>query len=564
MCNFHHFGYTYCMNHSNTPTSTVLKRIFPFTLLNESDLQMILPQIETVDLSSGGCIYKTGDVPDSLYFILSGGVRLIIRDPDQGDMETTLSTGDHFGAEVLSSTDYRLNDAVCSSDTRLLRLNRDELDGLSKTYPAIRKALRLIYRTHKHWNHLVLPWLGEDEKVLLISRRHPLFLFLRVGVFGVTGLVGSGILLSLAIAPTGISTGLLIFALFIFLLGAFLAIWAGLEWTNDYFFITGERVLVQKKMVGFYDSRQESPYSAILSTGLDSTIWGRAFGFGAIHLRTYTGNLTFKRLPFPEVIYDLLEFQRYRSVRETQQQDRAEIRDTLQERIQGKSATKRASLKDLKPEMSSTYTSGSLLDLLARFYGLRRERSGSVIYRTHWWKMLGKTILPSLLLIGVVVFLVLRWIGLTPSLTDTQAYGAALIVALVSWCWWLYQYIDWHNDIYIITPDQLVDVNRTPLGKEERRSAPIKNIQTVQFKRKGIIGLVLNFGTVRIQIGNEELTFDNVYDPAAIQAEVFSYFKKYNQRIHKVEQEKLADWIKTYDEIRHGRPGTSQNQDKNG
>jgi hypothetical protein len=86
----------------------------------------------------------------------------------------------------------------------------------------------------------------------------------------------------------------------------------------------------------------------------------------------------------------------------------------------------------------------------------------------------------------------------------------------------------------------------------------------VQFKRKGIIGLVLNFGTVRIQIGNEELTFDNVYDPAAIQAEVFSYFKKYNQRIHKVEQEKLADWIKTYDEIRHGRPGTSQNQDKNG
>ena len=564
MCIFYQFGYTYYMNPGNVLTTAILKRIFPFSLLEESDLRTMLPLIETVDLPAEGVVYRTGDVPDHLYFILSGGLKLIIRDPAQGDTETTLAAGDHFGAEVLASTDYRLNDAVCSGETRLLCLDRDELETLSRTQPALRKAFKLIYRTYKFWNRLFLPWLGDDEKILLISRRHPLFLLLRVGVFGVTGLVGSAILLSLAIAPTGISTGLLIFALFIFLLGAFLAIWAGLEWTNDYFFITGERVLVQKKMVGFYDSRQESPYSAILSTGLESSIWGRTFGFGAIHLRSYTGDLTFQRLPFPDVIYGLLEFQRYRAVRETQQQDRAEIRETLQERIEGKPAAKRASLNDLKPGVTSTYTSGSLLDLLARFYGLRRDRSGSVIYRTHWWKLLGKTILPSLLLIGVVAFLVVKWIGLTPSLTDTQAYGGALIVALASWCWWLYQYIDWHNDIYIISPDQLVDVNRTPLGKEERRSAPIKNIQTVQFKRKGIIGLVLNFGTVRIQIGNEELTFDNVYDPAAIQAEIFACFKKYNQRIHKMEQEKLADWIKTYDEIRNGDPDPSQNQDKNG
>jgi len=552
------------MNPGKVLTTATLKRIFPFSLLEDSDLRTILPLIETIDLPAESAVYRTGDIPDHMYFILSGGLKLIIRDPAQGDMETTLTAGDHFGVEVHSSTDYRLNDAICSSDTRLLRLNREVLETLSKTRPALSKAFRLIYRTQRHWNHLVLPWLGEDEKVLLISRRHPLFLLLRVGLFGVTGLIGSAILLSLAIAPTGVSTGLLIFVLFIFLLGAFLAIWAGFEWTNDYFFITGERVLVQKKMVGFYDSRQESPYSAILSTGLESSIWGRTFGFGTIHLRSYTGDLTFKRLPFPDVIYGLLEFQRYRAVRETQQQDRAEIRETLQERIEGKSTARRSGLNDLKPGVTSTYTSGSLLDLLARFYGLRRDRSGSVIYRTHWWKLLLKTIIPGLLLLGVVAFLVVKWIGLTPSLTDTQAYGGALIVALVSWCWWLYQYIDWHNDIYIITPDQLVDVNRTPLGKEERRSAPIKNIQTVQFKRKGIIGLILNFGTVRIQIGNEELTFDNVYDPAAIQAEIFAYFKKFNQRIHKMEQEKLADWIKTYDEIRNGRDDPSQNQVKNG
>ena len=110
MCNFHHFGYTYLMNQSSALTPATLKRIFPFSLLDESDLRTILPLIETIDLSSDSRIYQTGDVPNALYFILSGGVRLIIPDPVQGDVETTLTVGDHLGAEIFSSTDYRRND----------------------------------------------------------------------------------------------------------------------------------------------------------------------------------------------------------------------------------------------------------------------------------------------------------------------------------------------------------------------------------------------------------------------------------------------------------------------
>ena len=149
----------------------------------------------------------------------------------------------------------------------------------------------------------------------------------------------------------------------------------------------------------------------------------------------------------------------------------------------------------------------------------------------------------------MILFVAARLLGFFLSLPDTQSYLVAIAVTVFGFGWWLYQYIDWYNDVYLITTDQLVDVNRKPLGKEERRSAPLKNIQTVEFMRKGLIGLVLNFGTVRIQIGNEELTFDNVYDPAAIQAEIFAQFKQYNQRMRRMEQEKIADWIKAYDEM---------------
>jgi hypothetical protein len=196
------------------------------------------------------------------------------------------------------------------------------------------------------------------------------------------------------------------------------------------------------------------------------------------------------------------------------------------------------------------YQSGSLLDLAARFFGLRYVKDEGVVYRTHWWILLKKTILPGLIILGVVLFVAAKWIGMMPKADEILVYSLALALVIIAWCWWLYQYMDWHNDVYIITTDQLVDINRKPLGSEERRSAPIKNIQTVEFKRKGIIGLILNFGTVHIQIGNEELTFDNVYDPAAIQAEIFAYFKFRNEKIKHQEQEKLADWIQAYDQIK--------------
>ena len=541
---------------------TALKRIFPFSLLDDEALRALLALVNFTEVSKDDRIFCAGDIPDYLYFLLSGEVKLI--QPNTDDPGKTLGTGDHFGAEVLSSTDYRSADALCTVPARMLRLDHNTLETLCRQNPKIDKALKMIRQTEKLWDRLHLPWLGDDEKVLLISRRHPFFLLLRVLLAGGSAMIISAILLSLAISPAATSTGLLVMALFVLLLGVFLSIWAGLEWTNDYFFLTAERVLVQKKMVGFFDSRQESPYSAILSTGLETSVWGRAMGYGAIHLRSYTGDLTFKRLPYPGVIFELLEHQRHRAMRENRQQDREEIRETLQNRLDGKSVPPTKQKKSSSVGVTTTYAGGSILDALARFFGLRMVKSGAVTYRTHWWILMGKTLLPSLILTAVLVFLIFKWTGLTPSLTDAQAYGSAILVTLGAWGWWLYQYLDWHNDIYIITSDQLVDVNRKPLGKEERRSAPVKNIQTVQFKRKGIIGLMLNYGTVRIQIGNEELTFDNVYDPASIQAEIFAIFKQFNQQSQKLEQEKLAEWIKTYDELRNGSHESSGSTVKNG
>jgi CRP-like cAMP-binding protein len=553
------FGYTYCMEPSYDLTPERLQELFPLSLLDDQTLKEHIPELEILYYPARTLIYSQDDLPEEIYLVLSGEVELTSTDRRSTSRVTTCTRGDILGEEALSATNYRAGSALCKTPVELVRLDLLAIQSLRRQSPDLNQAFTLLHNTSRFKNRLFLPWLQKGEQINLISRRHPFFLWLRVILIGGASILGFAILLGLSLSPQGINTMLMVLSLVMLLLGMLLTAWSALEWSNDYFVITSDRVLVQKTLIGFFDSRQESPYNAILSTGLESSFWGRLIGFGTINLKSYTGKLSFKRLPHPEIIYELLELQREKTQQESKDEDKNEMKEVLQKRFQGKKASGELHAdKPVQNSLMTAYTSGSLLGIAARFFGLRTRTPDCVTYRTHWWILFKKTLLPALFLLLVIIFVVTKLLGFFPSLPDTASYLVALIVTFLAWCWWFYQYLDWYNDVYLITADQLIDVNRKPLGKEERRSAPLKNIQTVEFLRKGIIGLVLNYGTVRIQIGNEELTFDNVYDPAAIQSEIFSHFRQFNQRARRMEQEKIADWIKTYDEMKkdeNNRPG---------
>ena len=62
----------------------------------------------------------------------------------------------------------------------------------------------------------------------------------------------------------------------------------------------------------------------------------------------------------------------------------------------------------------------------------------------------------------------------------------------------------------------------------------------------GLIGLILNFGTVTILIGTEKLTFDQVYNPSEVQREIFNRFMEVTRHAQMAEQQRMADWIEAY------------------
>ena len=555
------------MIHEMINVPEALKSIFPFSQLREDDLARIAPSFEQVAFPPGATIFSDGYPAGVQFFILSGQVKITCRQKNKSITLGLLGEGDHFGDEALVRDRLYETRAVCQSQVTALRIRGAKARAIADSSNDVRGAFNFFYKTRQMACREKCPWRHESETVDLMSRRHPFFLVLRVLSTGILSLLVFSFLLFAAVESKNSATFLLILSFLALIVGAGLCGWSAFEWTNDYFVITHERVLVQKKLVGFYESRRESPINAILSVGIDTSFFGRMLGYGSITVRTYTGDLRFDRLPSPYLIHALLEKRREKAANQTQTAEKDEIRIALSSRKQGAAGQKTVEMKSRPQDFSQEgYDSGALSDFLARFFHLRVQDDESITYRTHWWVLWGKTFLPGLFILAVILAIIGRWLGVLTLLPEGVVYLFGIILILAGCGWWLYQYSDWQNDVYIITGDQLIDVYRKPLGTEDRRSAPVKNIQTVEFERKGLIRLMFNFGTVKIKIGNEELTFDNVYRPSQIQTEIYACYRASLETAKKNEQQKFMEWFKTYDEIKKEgqRPNVDPNDDECG
>jgi hypothetical protein len=556
-------GYTTNMESKNTDIPDLVKQIYPFSLLEDEDIGDCLQYCQFIECTAGTKLFSQNDRAERLYFILDGEVNIRGLRDKTSIANSRLIKGDHFGEAAISGKGTYKSQVESTTQTTLIVLTQKSLSVLMKVFPCLHDALALMDLTWKTANDLVLPWLSPGERIYLVCRRHRIIPIMRSVVINLIGLIVFLLLLFASFSSKDFNGLFLVLAFLVLLGGVLLSIWAVAEWANDEFLVTSGRVVAQRQLYGFFDSRQESPISAILSTAYDTSLSGRLIGYGTISLRSYTGEIKFKQLPYPESIFDYLEYLRGRTIEEKKLEEKSRIHQNLVNRLGDKPSRSGVPEKfsPLAESSSTVYQSGSLMDWLARFFQLRQERGSSIIYRTHWWIMVRKTLVPFILIIVLLFGFIGKLAGLFPSISETTFYMATLFLTFISAMWWLYQYFDWYNDQYILTKDQLIDVSRKPLGYEDRRSAPVKNIQTVEYKRKGLVGLLLNYGTVRIQIGNEELTFDNVYSPSQIQGEVYLQLKRYQEEQQRLEGQRMAEWITTYDQIRKGQtPENSQHE----
>jgi len=110
--------------------------------------------------------------------------------------------------------------------------------------------------------------------------------------------------------------------------------------------------------------------------------------------------------------------------------------------------------------------------------------------------------------------------------------------------------LDWTNDIYKITPDQILDIERKPLGTEEKKSASLDSILSLEHTRNGILQLIFNYGDVIVNVGQSQFVFKGVNNPDQVHQDVADYMearerKKREEQVIR-ERQRMVNWFDIY------------------
>jgi hypothetical protein len=561
--------------------SEVLSQVPIFSKLHLDDVGWLAGIFQPVVFRAGDLIFEMGDDADAFYVIYEGKVVLSYEDGNAETLLAKLGISDFFGEEALLYDDPRYYQAVASGNTVLLRLDVDHFLEIIDDLPGIETMLDVCIQSRRLSTQVSLPWLHADEYVHVMMRRHPAILWSRLLIPVVFGM-GMGLLAALmqfVWLPENIY-GWVTFAI-VFPVFLLWVIWSYFDWRNDYFIVTNKRVVWIEKIAFIYESRQEAPLRTIMSVGIHRSRVGTLLGYGDVVVTTYVGTIRLGEIAHTETTATLIESYWHRSDSSNRKEEAEMMARKLQEKLDLPLLEEVEAIDEVLPSsqepMASEYLSetkepGFIAWLFSDFIRLRYEQDGAITYRKHWFVLIEHMWLPALLMILAVFGLVLRLSGQLAFIPITAGMAGVFLFMFVVFLWMIYVYVDWRNDLFIVTLDQIIDLDRKPLGKVRRRSAPLENVLSIEYERLGLWGYLFNYGTVYIIVGNMRLSFDHVYHPSEVQEDIFyrmgERLEKARQFEIDAERERVSEWIASYhrsiaatrDKTQHGhrRKGKSQ------
>ncbi len=443
----------------------------------------------------------------------------------------------------------------------------EPLRTLLNTTPVLTKNIKKQLAWYSLIRSKPFSWLGEEETVKLICRKHPAYLL----VTELAPLVVAWVGVLLILFATQISTASFRMALGWFAaamvgVAALWALWRFFDWGNDFYIVTDERIVWLERTLALYDSRQEAPLVAIKAGETKSTFIGRILGYGDLLTQTFMGQVFFRHIGNPTEIKNVIDQERTLAVERQMTTDIHTIEGKIRQKIEPSQAatlpssvnataiTQRSNSTPAQEVKPITERLSFWQSLLARFQ-TRREADGMITYRKHLYVLFTMTWLPATsalgLFVGTGVLYYWRVTDQISLLTPGVVLFLGITLSVMAFLWWLYKFVDWSNDIYRVTPDKIIDSERKPLGDEISKSAPLENIIGLDYERLGILGVVLNFGNVVINIGTDnKFIFYGIHNPARAQRDIFNYMfahrRKKQQTDTMQEQERVSNYIAAY------------------
>ena len=451
---------------------------------------------------------------------------------------------------------------------------------------------------------LIYEWQQEGEVVAWRGRGHWLWLAIPVaalfaGLIAVLFLVG----LAAPIAGTLIETVLLLLTGLVFLpSGLYLSV----NYFNDYYVITNRRVTRREREVFFFEGRTDAPLEMVQDVTVGTNLTGRIFNFGNVTIRTAAkvGAIVFAHVPDPDGVRDMILLERAEAAAASRGQNREVLRRGLMSSLRLVLSVPdldqlRALGENVPRPVPQTWRSRLRHFLwpdrpaaLAALPGSRRGRpawfrrlfqplperwrlillgpppppvrplAGQIVWHKHWVNLMQRAGWPFLAVLALLVVMLGIMLAPPDALAVVGFGRLSLLLALLvpllpaaAWLWW--EVTDYWNDIYVVTDDRIIDIEKRPLSlSAQRRESPLDRVQTVNAEQKGLWANLLSYGNVVIHTAAADtgFTFEMVGAPRLVQKVIFqkldAYRRRQEERTLVERQRALIEGIEVYHELR--------------
>lgn len=391
------------------------------------------------------------------------------------------------------------------------------------------------------------PGQHPDEEVIFKQRRH-WFILLRwlvppLVLFLVT--VGVGVGIGLALSLSALAWAGVILLLSIGPLG--LTMWRFLDWENDHYILTNQRVLHIERVYFLFESRDEASLGRIQDVTAEMpSLMANLLYFGDVVIETAgtAGQIKFESVSKPRKIQRL---------------------------IFKEAGLPEAGMKEAEEWAPERMRILRPMEMLVRmFYPVYPKGGGVEVWRKHWYilltKMAGPFLAAMLLLVVWIVILPRDLPSLPQSVPElaVKAIPGIFFLIFVGWMAWIT--IDWHNDLYVLTDTHVIDIEKRPFTLEFRREANLGMIQNVSYEQPTFIAKLLDYGDIRLETAGTmgEFTFDNLPRPRHVQEVIIQRLTDFRRRTAEPEpaprtREELE---RALDQILSQRYGLSPRQSK--
>ncbi len=553
-----------------------LHQIPLFASLGEADLADLNEAVKVRSYRGGDTIVKQGEPGDEFYIIDSGQVRIVRQDASGVSTVIRYDTpGQFFGEASLLYDEPRNATVEAVTDTTVFAIPKEAFHAMVDRFPHVRRVLREAAGRH-HAPLTRFAWQEPDEVAVWVTKRNvvPLIVESAVGLAVNFAIAGGLVLLGFYLEsrdPSDPWFWILLAAAILWV--AFTLVWYIVDWTNDYLVVTNRRIVHVERYGLIAETREEVPIAAVQSVVLSrGDPLDAALGLSAITVETIGGRLKFTHIPSVRHLQERILDQITRVQQEAQRQEREAIREELL-KVLPQAQVQPAEEPDSEeeppappappapPVVQPPQRKRRPLVLLPT----RLERPGEVTWRKHWLILVSRLLAPAaVFLLGLALTLVLLvspWLSnRVPDVSSVSRLAPFLPLLLVPialvWGWW--RYMVWAGDVYTVTTNRIVDLNRLPFGvRETRRESTLEKIQNIDVVIRNLVGRLFDMGDVIIKTGagTDDFVFHSIAHPHSVQRELFHRLAEFRRKSQEGQRrqryEEMAKWLAVYNELTH-------------